>query len=156
INGKYIPVNSLKTECKGAESSADDPTVERCVLSGEEGKPSYQVIFTTDRAESGDPITVSINGLSKWIEKGHDPKKLRLWLAGHIIGGEPTLIQVQQGYVNFMLDRSSEADRARWVQILNEARRHPDRHIPISVGLEDELKPLPSYQFIRLNVYPWF
>jgi hypothetical protein len=121
-------------------------------------------IRTNTHASFGDSITVCVKGLKNWAEqkvgpdqKPRDSRKLRLFLAGNILPQEePTLVSLDQEYVNFFLhpNTSDAIERQSWFHILQEARRHDDGSIQISVGSLDDLQPFSSDQFIKLKVYP--
>jgi hypothetical protein len=113
-------------------------------------------ITTNSETELGHPITIVIPGLRAWA-KGHDPRTLRVYLAGNMLPmEEPTLVSIDQEYANFLLSphTSDAQDRAKWFGILEEARRQYRGSIPISAGPMNELQPFESHEFIRLRVYP--
>lgn len=135
-------------------TQADEPVVvETCGHNGQ--------ISTTEWSELHRQITVCIKGLNNWARTpGHDPRNLRLFLAGHML---PKLdfasISESQEYVNFVLrpDSSDKEDRKRWVQILDESRRATvPNEIPLSVGVEKNREPFDSEEYITLNVYPHY
>jgi len=113
--------------------------------------------------ERGDNVTVPIVGLKEWANdkahKDHDPHALRLFLAGHLLPkDEPSLIELEQGYVNFQLtplSGASDADEKKaWLQIFTEARRQEGGRVSITVGLPKDLQPFYSESFISVRVYP--
>lgn len=118
----------------------------------------WKNVSTTTNTGFGDPITVCVKGLKDWsLQKGNDYRKLRLFLAGNILPQSgPTLVSLDQEYVNFFLhpNTGDATERQSWFKILQEARRHEEGSIPISVGSVADLQPFASDQFIKLQVYP--
>jgi hypothetical protein len=112
-------------------------------------------IGTTDWIQIGNPITVCVLGLSNWAKtKENNPKNIRLFLAGHMVGGAPTLIAPDsQEYVNFEPQiGDSTDDRKTWSYIIAESRASAEHKIPISIGWNDQ--PVESLSYASLHLYP--
>jgi len=59
-------------------------------------------INTTTWSELGRTVTVAQQGLRDWSKtNGNDVRSLHLYLAGHVLPGQPTLISLSEEYVNF-------------------------------------------------------
>ena len=126
-----------------------------CAESGV-GTAHYQLIPTNKYARQGESVTVAINGLSNWAQK-NDPTTLRLYLAGQKLSSVvPTLIFPDQDYINFKLrpDLSNQDERKKWIDIVDEARRHQNGEILISAGPDSTMQPFPSSVGLSLIVYP--
>ena len=118
---------------------------------------SLNGINTTTWSELGRTVTVAVQGLRDWSKtNGNDVRSLHLYLAGHVLPAQPTLISLSEEYVNFSLrpNFSDPTERKTWIDILQEARRSDDGSIPIAVGPQNSIQPFESRQYIELHVYP--
>jgi hypothetical protein len=63
---------------------------------------SLNGINTTTWSELGRTVTVAVKGLRDCAKiNGNDVRSLRLYLAGHVLPAQPTLISLSEEYVNF-------------------------------------------------------
>jgi hypothetical protein len=144
------------------EEKISVPKVVNCIHLEKDANFSH-VISMNSIVERGDTITVPIVGLKEWVksQKDHDPHALRLFIAGHLLPkDEPSLIELDQGYINFQLTNlsgGSDADeRKAWIFIFNEARRRDEGVLPITAGLPKDLQPFSSEAFLHVRVYPFY
>jgi hypothetical protein len=148
--------------CQTVQETVSSPQVVDCIHSSADTTLSH-AIYMNSIIERGDNVSVPIVGLKEWAndktQKDHDPHALRLFLAGHLLPkDEPSLIELEQEYLNFQLTTLSTAsdtdEKKAWLQIFTEARRQKGGRVPITVGLPKDLQPFYSESFISVRVYP--
>jgi hypothetical protein len=130
--------------------------VPECSVKVGAGKQKREIaIGTTDWLQIGNPITVCVQGLTAWRKTpGNNPKNIRLFLAGHMVDGAPSLIAPDsQEYLNFEPQIGASSDDTKtWSYIIAESRASTEHKIPISIGSNDQ--PVESLSYATLHLYP--
>ncbi len=140
-------------DAQRAACHAAPPSVE---YDNGEQQGSKDLVSLNKEVSLGNTLTVPVPGLDNWAKcETNDPRKLRLFLAGHMLPDlEPSLVAPAQNYINFPLRlQTAEADqRQRWVALLSEARNSGGK-ISVSVGIKPE-EPFASDAFVQFTIYP--
>lgn len=116
-------------------------------------------INTTQEVRIGQPVTVCVMGLHRWIyEEQHTPSQLRLFVGGAVLANvAPTALSPRnQEYLKFLpeMDTADSTDWQAWASIVGAARHSHNYVLPISIAMSDTKEVVESDVDVSVDPYP--